>query len=139
MLNELRQDRPANARFYPCPSSILAGDPVLIGGVLPAVALNDYEAGSGPEGENGTVFRLSGTFQLTLVAATVVSPITGSAVKPGEKVFATGTLDSSTGVIHDLTLSKANGGVVFGSYDGESIQTSGTTDTEAPVKLKESV
>jgi hypothetical protein len=92
-------DRPANARFYPCPSSILAGDPVLIGGVLPAVALNELRRGLGPGGENGTVPALRDV-QLTLVAATVVSPITGSAVKPGEKIFATGTLDASTGVIH---------------------------------------
>lgn len=139
MLNELRQDRPANARFYPCPSTILAGDPVLIGGVLPAVALNDYKAGSGPNGEGGTVFRISGTFQLTLVAATTVSPIVGSAVKPGEKIYAAGTTDGTTGVKHSLTLSKDSGGTLFGSYDGESTQTSGTTETDAPIKLKESV
>jgi len=133
MLNELRNDRPANARFFPCPTTIVAGDPVLIGGVLPAVALESYNSALG-----GATFRLSGTFALTLIAATVVSPITGSAVKPGEKVYATGTTDNTTGVIYALVLSKASGGVHFGQYDGESAQTSGTTDTEAPVKLKES-
>jgi predicted RecA/RadA family phage recombinase len=134
MLNEHRNDRPGNARFYPCPSTIEAGDPVLIGGVLPAVALESYDAGAG-----GTTFRMSGSYRLTVIAGTVVSPITGSAVKPGEKIFATGTTDGTTGVIHDLTLSKASGGVLFGSYDGEAAITSGETDTEAPVMLKESV
>lgn len=134
MRNEYRNDRPANCRFYPCPSTVLAGDAVLIGGVLPAVALESYDSVKG-----GTSFRMSGTYKLTVIAATVVSPITGSAVKPGEKIYATGTSDGTTGVIHTLTLSKASGGVLFGSYDGESAITSGETDTDAPVMLKESV
>lgn len=133
MLNEKRNDRPAFARYYPCPSSIEAGDPVLIGGVLPAVALESYDAAGG-----GATFRMAGTYDLTVIAATVVSPITGSAVKPGDKIYATGTTDGTTGVMHSLTLSKASGGVLFGSYDGPGI-TSGETDTEAPVMLKESV
>jgi predicted RecA/RadA family phage recombinase len=130
MLNELYQDRPGNAMFFACPSSILAGDLVLIG-TLPAVAVDDYNAANG-----GTTFRFSGTFELTVVAATVVSPITGSAVKPGDHIYATGTTDSATNVVHALTLSKATGGTKVGSYAGTGI-TSGATDTAAPVKLKE--
>lgn len=133
MLNEVRNDRPANARYYACPSTIVAGDAVLIGGVLPAVALESYDAAGG-----GATFRLSGTYKLTVIAATVVSPVTGSAVKPGDKIYATGTTDGATGVMHTLTLSKASGGVLFGSYDGTGILTT-VTDTAAPVKLKESV
>lgn len=133
MLNELRNDRPANARYYACPSTIVGGDAVLIGGVLPAVALTDYDAAGG-----GASFRMSGTYRLTVIAATVVSPITGSAVKSGDKIYATGTTDGTTGVMHTLTLSKASGGVLFGSYDGTGI-ISAATDDDAPVMLKESV
>lgn len=131
MLNEKYQDRPGNARFYPCPSSVLGGDFVLIGG-LPAVAVESYTAAKG-----GTYFRFSGTFTTTVIAATVVSPITGSAVKPGDKIYATGTLDSTTNVTTGLTLSKASGGTAIGTYDGTGI-TSASTDTAAPVKLRES-
>lgn len=133
MLNELRNDRPGYARYHACPSTIEAGDPVLIGGVLPAVALESYDAAGG-----GATFRFAGTYELTVIAATVVSPVTGSAVKPGDKIYATGTTDGTTGVMHTLTLSKASGGVLFGSYDGTGIN-SAATDTAAPVMLKESV
>jgi predicted RecA/RadA family phage recombinase len=132
MLNEIRNDRPADARFYPCPSTVLSGDPVLIG-TLPAVALDSYNSNSG-----GTVFRFAGTCEFTVIAATVVSPVTGSAAKPGDKIYATGTLDATTNVTTGLTLSKASGGTLFGSYDGAGI-TSGSTDTAARVKLRETV
>lgn len=132
MLNELRNDRPANARFYPCPTTIEAGDPVLIGGRA-AVALESYTAASG-----GATFRFTGSYALTVIAATVVSPISGSAVKPGDKLYVTGTLDSTTNVTYDLTISKATGGTLFGTYDGDGI-VSGETDTAAPVMLKEGI
>lgn len=131
MLNEIFQDRPGNARFFPCPSTVVSGDPVLIGG-LPAVAIDSYNARNG-----GTGFRFSGTFELTVIAATVVSPVTGSAVKPGDKLYATGTLDATTNVTTGLTLSKASGGTLFGTYAGSGIATT-VTDTAARVKLQES-
>jgi predicted RecA/RadA family phage recombinase len=131
MLNEIFQDRPANARFFPCPSTVVSGDPVLVGG-LPAVALDSYQAHNG-----GTTFRFSGTFELTVIAATVVSPVTGSALKPGDKVYATGTLDTTTNITTGLTLSKASGGTLFGSYADTGLA-SGSTDTSARIKLKES-
>lgn len=135
MLNELRNDRPAHARYCPCPSTVVAGDPVLIGGVIPAIALESYDAAGG-----GATFRFTGTYRLTVIAATVVSPITGSAVKNGDKIYATGTLDATTGVITDLVLSKATGGVLFGTYDADGINQggilSGATDTAAEVMLK---
>ncbi len=131
MLNERFQDRPGDARFYPCPSTVLGGDFVLIG-KLPAVAVDSYNSRNG-----GTTFRIAGTFLTTVIAATVVSPLTGSAVKPGDKLYATGTLDSTTNVTTDLTISKASGGTQIGTYDGTGI-TSALTDTAAPVKLQES-
>lgn len=131
MLNERYQDRPADAQFFPCPTTVHGGDLCLIGG-LPGVAVDDYTAQNG-----GTTFRFAGTFALTVIAATVVSPITGSAVKPGDKLYATGTLDATTNVTTGLTISKASGGTQVGSYAGTGI-VSAQTDTAALVKLKES-
>jgi predicted RecA/RadA family phage recombinase len=131
MLNELRQDRAGDARFYLCPTTVEAGDLVLIG-TLPGVAVDDYNPNTG-----GTVFRLAGTFALTVIAASVVSPLTGSAVKQGDKIYGTGTLDATTNITTDLTLSKASGGTLVGSYDDTEGITSGQTDTSAAVKLKE--
>ena len=133
MLNELRQDRAGDARFYLCPTTVLAGDLVLIG-ALPGVAIDSYSSKSG-----GTVFRIAGTFALTVIAATVVSPVTGSQVNQGDKIYATGTLDSPTNVTHGLTLSKAGGGTLVGSYDDPNPITSGATSTSAAVKLKETI
>ena len=130
MLNEVYQDRPGDARFFACPSTILSGDPVLVG-ALPAIALDSYNAQNG-----GTTFRFAGTHTFTVIAATVVSPPTGSAVLPGDKIYATGTLDAVTNITHGLTLSKASGGTLFGTA-GSSIA-SGLTDTAALVKLQES-
>ncbi len=133
MLNEVFQERPSNARFAPCPTTVVAGDLCLIGtSKLPGVALEDYNASTG-----GTVFRFSGTYTLTVIAATVVSPITGSEVQEGDEIYATGTVDSATGVTHTLTLSKATGGSKVGTYDDPTPITSGTTETAARVRLRE--
>ncbi len=133
MRNEVFQERASNARFEICPSTIVAGDIVLIGNsFLPAVALESYDATRG-----GTVFRFSGTYDLTVIAATVVSPITGSEVIQGDTIYAIGTLDATTGVTHGLTLSKATGGAKVGTYDSPTPITSGTTDTSARVRLRE--
>ena len=67
MINEVRQDRPGNARFFKCPSAITSGMPVLIG-TLAAVAMDAYDSTLG-----GTVFRLSGTFALTVTGSDTTS------------------------------------------------------------------
>ncbi len=117
-----------------CPTTVLAGDPVLLG-TIPAVALDNYQAAI-----SGTTFLCNGSFVLTVVAATVVSPITGSAVKPGDKIYATGSLDTATNVTTSLVLSKATGGVLFGHLDPSYPEiTSATTDTAAVVVLEAEV
>jgi predicted RecA/RadA family phage recombinase len=131
--NEVFQERASNARFFACPASIVGGDIVLIGdSMLPAVALESYNATRG-----GATFRMSGTFELTVIAATVISPPTGSEIKEGDTIYATGTLDATTGVTYGLTLSKATGGSKVGTYDSPTPQTSGSTSTTARVRLRE--
>ena len=96
------------------------------------MALDSYQANTG-----GTTFLCNGSFTLTVIAATVVSPSTGSAVNPGDKIYATGTLDSATNITTGLVLSKATGGTLFGHLDPSgTIIASATTDTAATVVLE---
>lgn len=135
MLNELRNDRPADANFFLCPSTVLAGDAVLIG-ARPAVALDSYNSTSG-----GTVFRFAGTYNLTVVAATVLSPLTGAACKQGQKIYAdtNGTLDGATNVYYGFTLDLATGGTLFGALDQSTALVTGTTNANTAVALKETM
>jgi predicted RecA/RadA family phage recombinase len=118
-------------RFALCPTTILGGDAVLLG-TIPAVALDSYQSNVG-----GATFLCNGTFTLTVIAATVVSPMTGSAVAPGDKLYATGTLDSVTNITTGLTISKATGGTVFGHLDPtDPVIVSTTTSATANVVLE---
>jgi predicted RecA/RadA family phage recombinase len=131
MKNQYYTGTNVSRRFALCPTTVKSGDPVLIG-TIPGVALDDYQANTG-----GTTFLCNGSFILTVIAATVVSPQTGSQVNPGDKVYATGTLDSATNVTTGLTISKASGGTLFGHLDPTAPAiTSGTTSTTAIVVLE---
>ncbi len=131
MRNQYFTGTNVSRRFALCPTTVLSGDPVLIG-TIPAVALDDYQASTG-----GTTFLCNGSFVLTVIAATVVSPMTGSAVKPGDKLYVTGSLDSTTNVTTSLVISKASGGTLFGHLDPTypTILTT-VTDTAAVVVLE---
>ena len=130
MKNQVYTGTPTSRRFASCPTTVKGGDAVLIGST-PAVALDDYSSLTG-----GTSFLFNGTFTLTVIAATVISPVTGSTENPGDQLYATGTLDSATNVTTGLTISKATGGTVFGHLDetGPAV-TSGTTSTTANVRI----
>ncbi len=131
MKNQYYTGTNVSRRFALCPTTVVAGDPVLIG-TIPAVALDSYQANTG-----GTTFLCNGSFVLTVIAATVVSPITGSTVNPGDKLYVTGTLDSATNITTGLTISKATGGTLFGHLDpSASAITSATTSTSAVVVLE---
>ncbi len=132
-LNELRNDRPANSNFFACPTTVLGGDAVLIGGRA-AVALTAYSAQDG-----GATFRFSGTHALTVVAATVLSPLTGTAIKAGQKIYAdtNGTLDTATDVTTGFTLDGNTNGTLFGTLDQSTALVTGTTNANTPVALKE--
>ncbi len=131
MKNQVYSGTPTSRRFAACPTTVLAGDAVFVG-IMPAVALDSYSAATG-----GAVFSFSGSFNLTVVGATVVSPQTPSALKPGAKVYASGSLDSTTNVTTGLTISGATGDVFFGTIDPSYVGgvSSGATDTAAIVKL----
>jgi predicted RecA/RadA family phage recombinase len=131
MKNQLFTGTPTSARFAACPITVLAGDPVLLGDV-PAVALNDYQANTG-----GATFYTNGTFSLEVIGSSTHSPFTGAAIKPGDKLFASGTLDSLTNVTTDLVITGDSSDPAFGVLDPSYAAGvgSGLTDTAAAVKL----
>lgn len=131
-LNERRQDRPADARFFKCPSTVKAGDPVLIG-KLAGVALDDYSVTL-----LGTVFRLAGSHDLSVSAVSVISPQSGADINPGDKIFADGgSTDSATNVTTGFTLDANSSGVYFGNLD-QTTKLATTVTGTVTVKLKES-
>jgi hypothetical protein len=107
--------------------------PVLIG-KRPAVALDAYDTNRG-----GTTFRFSGSFTLTVVGASTQSPVSNLQIKPGDRIYASGTLDATTNVTYNLTLDATRGNVPFGSlgYQSAAGVAAGQTLTTALVKLLE--
>lgn len=131
MKNQVYTGTPTSRRFKACPTTIVSGDPVLIG-TTPAVALDDYQAVTG-----GTTFLLGGSFALTVIGQTTESPSTPAAIKPGDKLYATGTLDVATNITHSLTIDANSSNTEFGTLDPTAVAVgSGATDTAAIVRLK---
>lgn len=116
MTNQTLTGTPTSRRFAKCPSSIVSGQAVLIGNVIPAVALDNYQSNTG-----GTTFLLTGTFNLS-VYGQGNSPLTSLAIPPGGKVYAENqTIDATTQVAYNfiLTAYSGTGSVLFGYVDPE--------------------
>ena len=130
MINQLKRNTPQLNRWYKCPSAVTSGMPVLIG-TMAAVALDAYDSSTG-----GTTFQMDGTYALTVIAQSTQSPVSGLQVNPGDELFASGTLDATTGITYNLTIDKTRGNCPFGNYDWDTVILSGVTNTAAPVRLK---
>lgn len=112
MKNQFFTGTPTSPRFALCPTTVKAGDAVLID-KLPAIALDDYNSQVG-----GTTFYMTGSFTLTVVARSTLSPAVNVALKPGQKVYADGgTLDSTTNVTTGFTIDGNTGATLFGYID----------------------
>ena len=133
MTNQSLPGSLTSRRFAKCPATVKANDDVLIG-VMPAVALDSYSTLTG-----GTTFEMSGSYVLSVLAATVISPLTGHQIGFGDKIYADGgTLDATTNVTTGFTLDAATGGVLFGYYDPQqnaAVILSAATNATASVKL----
>ena len=132
MTNEVYQDRPDNAEWFPCPTTVTSGMPVLIGR-RPAVALDAYDSNRG-----GTTFRFTGTFSLTVTGQSQQSPNTNQQINPGDRLYASGSLDATTNVTTGLTIDATRGNIPFGSLGNDTV-TAGQVKTTALVKLLETV
>jgi predicted RecA/RadA family phage recombinase len=129
MLNEKRQDRPGNAVRLAVPSTCKSGDAILAG-QQPGVLLTDYDSATGT-----AVVRFTGTFNLTVYSETVHSPQTASVIKPGDKLYAAGTLDSGTNITTVLILNAASGGVFFGYLASDEAAMSSGANAKVGVRL----
>lgn len=130
MKNQVYMGTPTSPRFVTCPTTVKAGDLVLVGSE-PACALNDYQSNTG-----GATFYFSGTFSGTVVGSTSHSPYTPAGIKPGDKLYASGTLDTATNVTTGLFISATSTDTPFGYLDptGPAIS-SGATSTSANIRL----
>lgn len=130
-INQVKYGIPQQRRWFKCPSAVTSGMPVLIG-TLAAVALDAYDSSTG-----GTTFELTGSYALTVIGQSTQSPVSGLQINPGDELFASGTLDATTGVTYNLTIDKTRGNTPFGNLDQSTAILSGVTNTAAVVRLKE--
>lgn len=133
MINQSFQGTPTSRRSpLVCLNTITAGQPVLIG-KMSAVSLD-----TAADLPNGTpTFLFGGSFALTVVAKSSVSPGVNAAINPGDAIYADGgTLDGTSNMTTGFTLNANAAGVLFGYLDptGPGIL-SGQTNTAAVVLL----
>ena len=130
MKNQVFMGAPTNPRFVLCPTTVKAGDLVLVG-TAPACALNDYQANSG-----GATFYFSGTFTGTVIGSSTHSPFTGEALGPGAALYASGTLDATTNVTTALLITGTTTDTPFGRIDetGPGVA-SGATNTATNIRF----
>ncbi len=130
MKNQTFAGTPTSARFCLCPTTVKAGDLVLVG-AEPACALNDYQANTG-----GSTFYFSGTFTGTVIGSSSHSPYTGEAINYGDKLYASGTLDVTTNVTTGLLITGTTSDAAFGFLDPTGpVVGSGATVTTANIRL----
>jgi predicted RecA/RadA family phage recombinase len=116
------------------PNTVVSGDPLLVG-QMAGVAKEAYTTNptATPDGKVAVAFR--GAAFLSVTAATVLSPLTGVAVKPGDKLYADGgTLDTTTNVTRGFTLDKNTGGTFFG-FALDSIASGSTATIRVRLKV----
>ena len=131
MTNQVKIGLPQNNRWFPCPTQVTSGMPVLIG-TMAAVAMDDYDSSTG-----GTTFCFDGDYSLTVQAHSSQSPVAGQDVNPGDELYASGTLDATTGIQYSLTIDKTRGNTPFGNFVGTTKISAGVTSTSAVVRLKQ--
>lgn len=112
MQNQVYTGTPTSRRQILCPTTVKAGDPILVG-PLPAVALDDYQTNI-----LGTTVMLGGTFNLSVIGRSANSPLVAATIKPGDRLYASaGTFDSVTNCTTGFVLDANSSGVQFGRLD----------------------
>lgn len=100
----------------------VSGEPLMFGtGTAPGyglagVAQNSYTPPTGvPTGTVSVDFE--GAYNLTVIAKSSLSPSTGKAINPGDKIYADGgTLDTTTGCLYGFTLDvNSSSGIYYGN------------------------
>lgn len=115
----------------------VTGEPLMFGanGELAGVASNSYTPPTGIPNPQGVGVQFIGVFFLSVQALDGISPASGVAIHPGDKIYASGgTYDATTGCTYGFTLD-ANSST--GKYFGNALDAipSGQTAT-IRVRLK---
>lgn len=129
MINQIKIGVPENNRWFPCPSAVTSGMPVLIG-TLAAVAMDAYDSSTG-----GTTFCLDGSYALTVIGQSQQSPNANQQINVGQELFASGIYDATTDITYNLTIDVTRGNTPFGNLEYPQIL-AGATNTNAVVRLK---
>ena len=111
MKNQLYTGTPTSRRQVALPVAIIGGEPILVG-QMPGVSLDNYQTNV-----DGATALFNGSFTLAVVGSSSHSPYTPLALKPGDKVYASGTLDAATNVTYNLLLSGDSSDTFFGHID----------------------
>ncbi len=105
---------------FNAPAGITTGEPVLVG-VIPGVAETSVADGI-------ATISMEGAYWLSVLASDGISPISGVALKQGDKVYADGgSTDSTTNITQGFTLDVDDSKPLFG-YVLDDV-TSGATAT----------
>jgi hypothetical protein len=120
----------------------ISGDPLMFGkaglhpyGTLAGVASSSYTPPTGIPNPEGVGVDFIGVFFLTVIALNGLSPASGAALAPGDRVYANGgTYDATTGCTYGFVL---DNDVTNGEYFGNVLDAvvSGQTTT-VRVRLK---
>lgn len=97
-----------------------SGDPLMFGSAasigLSCVASNSYTPPTGIPNPQGIGCQFIGVFFLSVIALDGLSPASGVAINPGDKVFADGgTLDATTGCYYGFVLDGNTAARYFGN------------------------
>jgi hypothetical protein len=117
----------------PVPAGVTIGMPVLVG-VLSGVVVSLQPIPTPLSPVTATIDTGDDCYFLTVIGQSSQSPVSNFAIKPGDELFASGTLDTATNVTYNLTLDKTRGNTPFGnSLDSVA---AGITNTACRVRLK---
>lgn len=112
--------------------TIAPGTLILVGS-LPCVTLDGNQFAVGAPNVD---CLFGGSFGLTVIGQSAESPVTTHAIKPGDKLYAVGTLDTATNVTYNLTIDANSSNTQVGYLDPQSPGiNAGATDTNASVLL----
>ena len=93
---------------FPVPSGVDTGDPVLVGD-MPGVAETSRSS------DGSATISFEGAYWLSVLASDGASPISGVALKPGDKVYADGgSTDSGTNVTTGFVIDVDDSKPLFG-------------------------
>lgn len=132
MINQIYSVTPTKTRQVQFPSTVtVPGTPMFLGDE-PCVNLDSFQDTIG-----GATCYFDGAYTFPVVAASSLSPFTGAAIKPGDKIYAVGgSRDATTNVLTGFTLCADSSGLLFGTLNSQEQEiASGVTNNAAGVDI----